>query len=446
MRLQLQKHHARYSRYKATKVPLLGDVPKEWSIQRLRFLLQLNPSKQPAVKLDENLPVSFIPMEAVSEDGDIQTGDIKPLKDVKDGYTYFQGNDVLMAKITPCFENGKGAIAKNLSNNIGFGSTEFLVMRCGERILPKLLWYFISSHLFRSTGEVEMRGSAGQKRVPERFVKDFQIGLPSKPDQHAMVDYLDTKSALVEKIIKAKQKQIELLKENRVSLISKAVTRGLNQNVEMKDSGIEWIGVIPKNWRVKKLKYVGAIVLGKMLQNESKREDNELKSYLRAQNIRWETVDVSDTNEMFISAYERRKYRLEKDDLLVSEGGEVGRTCIWKNELNECYIQNSVNRVRTYRGNCPLFFLYQFVGFGARNVFMENVNRVSIAHLTKEKLKEFPFTVPPLKEQERIANFIDAETKKIDEAVNLIEKSITLLKEYKSSLISNVVTGKIKVA
>lgn len=111
-----------------------------------------------------------------------------------------------------------------------------------------------------------------------------------------------------------------------------------------KDSGIEWIGEVPGHWEVKRLKAVAQIVLGKMLTNDDK-GDFSLKPYLRAGNINWLNVNVDDIKEMWFSDKELEKYRLETDDLLVSEGGEVGRTCIWKNELPECYIQNSVHKI-----------------------------------------------------------------------------------------------------
>ena len=125
-----------------------------------------------------------------------------------------------------------------------------------------------------------------------------------------------------------------------------------------KDSGIKWIGEIPEHWEVKKLKYIAHIILGKMLTPNDK-GGYFLKPYLRAQNLKWLKPEVSNIKEMWFSEDELKTYRVEKNDLLISEGGEIGRTCIWNNELEEVYIQNSVNKV-SIKNNDPYYFLFLF--------------------------------------------------------------------------------------
>ena len=214
--------------------------------------------------------------------------------------------------------------------------------------------------------------------------------------------------------------------------------------VKMKDSGVEWIGEIPEDWEVKKLKLISTIVLGKMLTPLDK-GGYYLKPYLRAQNISWEHVNVNEIKEMWFSKNELNIYRLQKDDLLVSEGGEVGRTAIWKEEISECYIQNSVHKVTLNPENNPKYFLYAFESCGKSNFFSSIVNRVSIAHLTREKLKEITFPVPSRIEQDRITNDLDVRIRRIDQTIQKIQENIDLLGEYKKSLIHHVVTGKVNV-
>lgn len=181
-----------------------------------------------------------------------------------------------------------------------------------------------------------------------------------------------------------------------------------------------------------------------MLTNDDK-GNYFLKPYLRAQNILWETVDVSDIKEMWFSPNEIKIYRLSKNDLLVSEGGEVGRAAIWNEEIDECYIQNSVHKVTILSKNNPWYFLYVFEAFGLSGYFDSIVNRVSIGHLTREKLKEVNCIIPLLHDQSAIASFLGEATSKIDKTIKLIEKKIALLEEYKKSLIHHVVTGKVDV-
>ncbi len=206
-----------------------------------------------------------------------------------------------------------------------------------------------------------------------------------------------------------------------------------------KDSGVPWIGEVPEEWEIVPLKFLSEIVLGKMLTSKDK-GGYFLKPYLRAKNLNWLAVDISDTKNMWFSERELNLYRLEKGDLLVSEGGEVGRTCIWNDELDECYIQNSVNRVRLRSGNIPRFFLYQFFIAGQKGHFDAVVNQVSIAHLTKEKLAEVIFIVPPLSEQTAIAAYLDRKTAQIDTLIGKKRRLIELLQEGRTALISHAVT------
>jgi type I restriction enzyme S subunit len=206
-----------------------------------------------------------------------------------------------------------------------------------------------------------------------------------------------------------------------------------------KDSGIEWLGEIPSHWKVKRLKYFANVVLGKMLTPVDK-GGYYLKPYLRAKNIEWRKVNVNDVKEMWFSEKDIEQFKICKNDLLVSEGGEVGRTSIWNEELEECYIQNSVHKVSMYSNESPLFFLNQFILFGTKGHFDAIVNRISIAHLTKQKLNDVSFIYPPLKEQTQIANYLDHKTAQIDTLINNKEKLITLLKEERTAVINQAVT------
>jgi len=165
-----------------------GDYEKE----RFGNICIINPSKSEIKDLSEDLEVSFIPMSNVDEtEGNIKALEVEKLKDVKKGYTYFRGGDVLFAKITPCMENGKVVIAKNLKNKIGFGSTEFHVIRPNEKILADYIFYFLRQPSFRQEAKMNMTGTAGQLRVPSDFLEDYEIPLPSIEKQKEIVKALN---------------------------------------------------------------------------------------------------------------------------------------------------------------------------------------------------------------------------------------------------------------
>lgn len=435
-----------YPKYKDSGVEWIGEVPEHWEVKRLKYVATINPSKENSkISKDSDELVTFLPMEIVNEDGTFATDLKRPINELWNGFTYFEELDTIFAKITPCFENGKGAYLVNLGSSVGFGSTEFHVLReIANTSISKYLYYITRFDLFRKTGKSLMIGVAGQKRVPSTFAENFLIGIPPVLEQQSITAYLDHKTTQIDNLISKKQNLIYLLKEDRAAIINQAVTKGLNPDAPMKDSGIEWLGEIPAHWEVKRLKYIARIILGKMLTNVDK-GGYHYRSYLRAQNINWEKVNMEDVKNMWFSKDELQQYRLRRNDLLVSEGGEVGRTSIWGEEIEECYIQNSVHKVTMEPINDPFSFLYSFCLFGQKGVFESVANRISIAHLTKEKLKEILFPVPPADEQRRISKFIRSETAKIDQTTSKIEKQIDLLKEFRTSLISEVVTGKIDV-
>lgn len=208
---------------------------------------------------------------------------------------------------------------------------------------------------------------------------------------------------------------------------------------QYKESGSEIIKQIPMHWVIAPLKFIGKIILGKMLTPEDKGGYTE-KPYLRAKNIGWETVDAEDIKTMWLSAYELGQYRLEQNDLLISEGGEVGRTAIWNSELDECYIQNSVHKVTIHQEHNPRYYLYHSQVFGKTGYYDSIVNRVSIAHLTGEKLKDIRFVVPPLSEQQAVADFLDCKTAQIDALIEKKQRQIDLLQEQRTALINHAVT------
>ena len=212
-------------RLKPSGVNWLGGVPAHWEVQRLKWVASLNPSKtEVRSSLMADTPVTFLPMERVGTDGRIETGEMLSASDVWNGFTYFGRKDVLVAKITPCFENGKGACLDSLPTEVGFGSTEFHVLRAGPSISPQFLYRLTTLEEFRRLGVNSMTGAAGQQRVPQTFVANYPIAIPPLPEQAAIVEYLDKATADIDTAVARARREIELLREYRTRLIADVVT------------------------------------------------------------------------------------------------------------------------------------------------------------------------------------------------------------------------------
>lgn len=206
---------------KPSGVTWLGEVPEHWKIERLRFRVKLNPL--PSRSLDAEQLTSFLPMEAIGDDGTLDLERTRRVGEVASGYTFFEDGDIAIAKITPCYENGKGAVMVGLHEGIGFGTTELIVMRPTQADCPQWLYYLTMCSAFRLPGEALMQGAGGQKRVPDLFVKDYVAPVPPLDEQQAIADYLDVETTKIDTLITHTQEAIALLKELRAATIADAV-------------------------------------------------------------------------------------------------------------------------------------------------------------------------------------------------------------------------------
>jgi type I restriction enzyme S subunit len=208
----------------------------------------------------------------------------------------------------------------------------------------------------------------------------------------------------------------------------------------MKHSGIAWIGDIPAEWKVGRIKYCYDIVLGKMLQpNQEKNTDREMY-YMCSANVTWDGIDLSVLKQMWFSPSEVKMYLLQKGDLLVAEGGDIAIACIWNNELHECCLQNALHLIRNNEKHLNKF-LYYWLYFLKHTGYIDLIcNKATIAHFTKEKFGESPICVLPIAEQRAIAAFLDRQCGKVDSIITELEQQIEILKQYKMSLITETIT------
>lgn len=217
-----------------------GVSDESWEEKLLGDVCTVNPKKIDAKNLDDNLEVSFVPMAAVSDVlGEIVNHEVKNLQDVRTGFTNFSKGDVIFAKITPCMENGKSAIVGLLLNDIGYGSTEFYVLRCKEELYNKYLYHMVRNTTFRAEAKAVMTGAVGQQRVPKTFLQEYQLLLPSLPEQHEIVRLIDdllARERAAQQVAEQALASIDLMKK---SILARAFRGELGTNKASEASALE---------------------------------------------------------------------------------------------------------------------------------------------------------------------------------------------------------------
>lgn len=211
---------------KDSGIEWIGQIPAYWRPFRIKQISRFNPSIQPILKdYTNDDQVVFLPMDKISSNGEIDNSEKRPIGVVRNGFTSFKRNDIVIAKITPCFENGKCALLSDLETIIGYGTTELIVIEPkNDVVINRYLLLILRSEIFRKNGANFMTGSAGQKRIPVKYIEDFSIGIPSVPEQQQIIDYIAEKEERINKAISDIEREIDLVKEYKARLISDVVT------------------------------------------------------------------------------------------------------------------------------------------------------------------------------------------------------------------------------
>lgn len=282
-------------------------------------------------------------------------------------------------------------------------------------------------------------------------MKRILVPVPPYETQSAIAAYLDTQCAKIDEIIAQAKASIEDYKQWKASIIYEAVTKGLNPNVEMKDSGIEWVGNVPAHWRVTKIKNFvslrSGITLGKQYPPDAQLVS---RPYLRVANVKAEHVDLQDVATIMVTIEEAEKYALKPGELLMTEGGDrdkLGRGTIWHGEIPGCLHQNHVFAVQVDEKYMLTKFLdYLTASPVGREYFDLTAKKTTnLASTNATTILQFSVPIPPLTEQEKIITILDRNTATINEVIAEKETLVSDLESYKKSLIYEVVTGKRRV-
>jgi type I restriction enzyme S subunit len=350
-------------------------------------------------------------------------------------------NDILFASIS---KDGEAYLITEIPKNWNINESVFSIRPNAKFILPEFLYTSLTSSYFYDRLQAGATGTTFSS-IKINMLKENPITIPPLPTQTRIANYLDKKVSLIDSIIEKTKQTIEEYKAYKQSLITEVVTKGLDKNVKMKDSGIEWIGEIPEGWRISKIGMVYSIYLGKMLQTEKKKETDIKRYYLCSVNVTWNGVNLKTLKKMWIQNNEKGRLLLRKGDLIVSEGGDVGIASIWSEELEECYIQNAVHKVSNSNLGLSSFLYYWLFALKSVGYIDMICNKSTFSHFTKKKFSNSTFLLAPYTQQLKIVRFLDSKTKEIDSLINKKQSLITELESYKKSLIYEVVTGKREV-
>lgn len=418
----------RYERYKDSGIPWLGEVPEHWEIKPLKFSIN-NISHKVESQLSN---LRYFGLENIES----FTGRL--LLDIElesEGIANeFQENDVLFGKLRPY-------LAKvHLSRLNGLVSTEALVFRASYAVVPKFLFYFCVSSDFIDA----VNGTTFGSKMPRASwdnIGNFRMPIPSLKEQTAIAHYLDTKLGEIDALIDKQQTLLEKLAERRTAVITHAVTKGLNPAAPMKNSGVEWLGDVPAHWEMKAIKRVVKEHAG-----------NGFPIELQGNNGDVPFLKVSDLNkggkllEDFANSvtrniiYEMKWNIVPKFSLVTAKIGEALKKNHRKIISQDSIIDNNCIAFECLGINLDYhYYLSLIIDFD----WFENGG--TVPSLSVQKYKNQKICIPSLEEQAAIADYLDQETTKIDRLCDTVNQTIGRLKEYRTALITQAVTGKIKV-
>jgi len=431
-----------YDSYKDSGIDWLGEIPSHWEVKRIKYLFkEIN---ERSLGGNEDL-LSVSQYTGVTRKSDkLQEGDLLTNASTLEGYKVVRKRQ-LVSNIMLAWN---GSLA--FSEFDGITSPAYCIYKLTSDDNYKYFHYLFKTDLYKSefkrnsSGVIESR----LRLYTEDFFRIWAI-LPLLHEQEAIARFLDDKCAKIDELVAIKEQQIDKLKELRQVKIYQAVTKGLNPNAEMKDSGIDWIGEIPTHWEVKRLKNVLANKL-KYGANESGYEyDEHLPRYIRITDFGYDGK-LNEEKKLSLPFEIAKDYLLKDGDILFARSGAtVGKAYQFKSSMSTekfyCYAGYLIKAEPDTQIILSDFLNY-YTQSGAFNNWKNSIfNKATIENIGADKYAELKVPIPPLHEQEAIVAYLDEATNKIDQAIAQREAQIEKLKAYKQSLINEVVTGKVKV-
>jgi len=440
----------KYDKYKDSDIEWIGTIPEHWRVKKFGYLFDfsrgLGITKQDL--LDEGIPcVNY--GEIHSKYGFRVDPEINSLKCVQESFletsekSLLRRGDFVFADTSEDIE-GSGNFTCLDSDTPTFAGYHTVIARCLSQNHYLFLAYYFESLEYRN----QIRNSVSGIKVysiTQAILKNTSVLLPPPIEQTAIANYLDRKTAEIDELIADKKRLLELYEEEKTAIINQAVTKGINPDVKMKDSGIEWLGGIPEGWEVKSLKTIARVQTGRTPKIQNSQVD-----YFVDGEINWFTpADFDKNNELIESrrklitdAIENNEVELfpEYSIYLVSIGATLGKVSFFREKASA---NQQINIISFNKGVNSLFGYFFLVG--NKEMITLEADYTTLPILNQSKTKTLSLAVPPIEDQQLIVSHIETECARIHAKKSRTEKLIELLTEYRTALISEVVTGKIKV-
>ena len=422
-----------YPSYKNSGVEWLGDVPEHWNLKRFSYLFDENKKKNIGLKETNVLSLSY---------GNIKEKNIDDNKGLLpesfETYQIIEPNNIVF-RFTD-LQNDKRSLRSAISKYHGIITSAYIAVKTKQNadFYNYLFRAYDLQKVFYSMGE----GMRQSLKMDE--LNKMPVVLPNKDEQKRIVSFLDTETARIDTLIAKQEKLIELLEEQRKSIISNAVTKGLNPNAPMKDSGVEWLGEVPEHWEVTRLKNIGKSIIGLTYSpNEICNPDDDSYLVLRSSNV--QNGQLSFLDNVYVKSYVSEKLKIKKNDILIcSRNGSrdlIGKNTIIKNPPKNSTFGAFMTVYRSEHADYVYWILNSYIFKAQAGSYLTTtVNQLTINNLNN-------MTVPfaPTSEQNEIVEFLSTENLKFNNLISKQKALIEKLKEYRTSIISHAVTGKIDV-
>ncbi len=433
-----------YEAYKDSGIEWIGKIPEHWDRLRIKSLVAIKVTDGPHETPEwKNEGVPFISAEAIREniiDLNYKRGNISFQQHTE----YCKKSKVLKGDILFCKSGsttGKSAMV-NTSEEFGIWSPLAIIRAHKEKINNFFMYHSIQSGWFRR--QVETSWTFGtQPNIGMNALENLWLAVPPLKEQTNIANYLDHKTSQLDSLISKKEKLVELLQEERTAIINHAVTKGVDPNVPMKDSGIDWLGEIPEHWSVKKVGYVSKVIRGASPRpaGDPLLFNGNYMPWITVKEVTNAVGKYINYTETFLTEEGAKQTRiLEPETLILSNSGAtlgVPRITLIRGGIND----GSVAFMNLIVARDYLYYFFTT----HTKIYRDEVSGYGQPNLNTEIVKSTPIPFPPPNEQNQIIKYIELQLKRFEEILIKTEQEIELLKEYKTALISEVVTGKVDV-